>query len=161
MKAQTKARIDHIWYCLPCDSTEELTSKLNERADLDLTIKDVTNLVRLIRKNSEELGWIIPHVRRGHVVDGDGRFIRVLTDGSGAMIFDRDGDRQKLEDGTYGTVSHVMAMGRNNAKALRAAAGLTQNRIYREFLEDLAEDVEYLAKKAAKAAKIIKFNRAA
>ena len=146
---------DELFYCLPANSVDDLFSKLSERVGGGIKRRAVEETIRYVRRNCERIGWTIPHVKRGKA--SSGRFIRILIEKGGPTVFDRDGDRGKLEDGLRGTVMHVAVMTKNEANALRAAANHSSNRAYANNLESMAEDLEAVSKKAVRVAKILKF----
>jgi len=159
MHDKTKNLIDHLWYCLPADSKEQIETRMKKRVGRPVT--NVGTLISLTRKHEAELGWTMPHVKRGRPGDTKHRYLRVSTDGSGTMIFDNEVNHQRLEDGMYGDSSYTATLMRNESAAIRGASQLISSAKDREYLLGYAEDCEAISKKAARVAKVLKVKEAA
>ncbi len=143
--------IDALSSCFPASGMKELRTKASKLLHRRVAKWEVNEAVSQVRKHPEVYQWGIPHVKRGK--DADGRFIQILTDGKGTVVVN-ESDRDKLEMGLHGTISHTATMNANEAKVLREVAAHTRG-AYKEWIESLAEDQEAVAKKAARLAKII------
>lgn len=150
-------RANALWYCLPADSTDEIGIRLGTRLGYKFNTAMVNEVLRYERDNKDAFGWTVPLAKRGP--SSKHRYMRVKLNSDGAMEFDRESDRDRLETGLYGTVTHTARMNKHQADAMHAAMKHTRSSKYREFVEALAEDCEALAKKAARVAKIIRLGR--
>jgi hypothetical protein len=147
MSNRLKMLARELFYCLPADSAKEIAKKLKARVEREVTLAEVHEVVRYIRDNKDALQWNCPHVKRGR--SSKGRYFRTLVDGS-KVLYEKESDQDKLNDGLHGTLSHTAKMTKHSAESLRDAVTHARASVWRDHIEGLMEEQEAVAKKAAR-----------
>jgi hypothetical protein len=147
MSNRLKMLARELFYCLPADSAKQLGDKLAKRIEREVPIWEVNQTVRYVRDNKETLQWNCPHVKRGRSTKE--RYFRTLVDGS-KVLYEKESDQNKLNDGLHGTLSHTAKMTKHSAESLRDAVNYAKASVWRDHIEGLMEEQEAVAKKAAR-----------
>lgn len=144
-----------LFQCLPADDLRQMHTRLCKEMHRRVPPWVLRATISYVRKNYEEVGYTIPHVKRGSPATGEsGRWFAVLTERDGTFYFD-DQHRDHLDSGTCSTVASITQQMRN----LKAIVGVCQqyerSHTRKEYLADLEENFDYTAKRAARVLKFI------
>jgi len=141
--------IEAIFDALPASTCDEIASKISKGKRFTVSTGTVNNALAHLRANCAEYGWTVPHVKRG-IATNEGRFIALLVDRDGHYELDQNADAlAHITDGAANTIQQTATMMQNECAALRIAATHTRSTNSRARLNDLADDFNYIARKAA------------
>jgi hypothetical protein len=136
-------RIDAIFNALPAPNRAAIAERTS------ITQKDIENALTHLRSHSVEHGWTVPHSTRGEGTGGD-RFFAMLIGPDGTYI--DAGTHDAINRGGLSTLREASTKVRNEAMALRATAEHQRGKVQKRRLRDLADDFDYVARKADSAA---------
>jgi hypothetical protein len=143
--------IEAIFDALPATSYDEIVSKVNKSTKLRTNAGRVNNAIAHLRAHSADYGWTIPHVKRGTALVGEeGRYLALLVDRQGHYELDSNPDAARhINGGINGSIQQAATMMQNLTAGTRIAATHTRSTNSRAKFNDLADDFEYIARKAA------------
>jgi hypothetical protein len=147
--------ITALRYALPANTAAEIAARMSPRLREPITDIDVYQLKAYLNRKYETYGWLIAPVKRGKPRrDGvsnraNGRWYALDKQPDGSFYFD-DVHRQHFDGGTHSTVATIATQSRNMASQLATAILHERSSRRREMLEDLEENLDYVARRTAR-----------
>src|SRR5262245_5568802 len=151
--------IEAIFDALPATTTAQIAERVSLAVGKPIAESYITTLMTHLRKRRAEYGWTIPHVKKGKPnTDGldEDRYCAVLVERDGKYEIDkRPNMLMHIHRGNKSTVLQTVTQLQNQTGALRACAEQSRRPTVRAKLNDLADDIAYVARKAAAVAREI------
>src|SRR5262245_36370393 len=147
---QIDQRIDALFGALPATQYSEIAETMTSVLKETITESMVAQLLVHLRVNMDYYGWTVPHVKRGPAGEGGddkGRLFAVLVDKDGTFYFD-EAHRAHFDAGALSTMMTVARQAKNLSNSLGVAKQYERSRARRDAMQDLNDDVDYLAKRA-------------
>lgn len=140
-EGERRQAIDELFDFLPATGIEEWAGRMG------IEEWELTNRLTHLRRNGVEHGWTVPHAPRGPNSTGRDRFFAAMVTKGGQAVFDPEA-LESIKDGAVGTILHTAASATNAALGLRSTALHTRRPLEKAKLNGLAEDFEYLGRRA-------------
>jgi hypothetical protein len=136
---------DELYKVLPAPDRRTIADRLEQRLGVPVTISNVDELLRWVRRHCDTLRWIPFYAARGKNVTGADRYIITLLDKDGT--FHNDTEQLSMHDGSVTTLRALQTTSRRFHAMLLAEAGRLSGRKKPRMLRALAADLDYFASK--------------
>lgn len=146
---------------LPATGYPDIRDKVNatlDPMDTPVTTTDIATAISFIRCNADELGWTIPHCRRGPITDED-RLQMLLVDRDGDFFVASDGRQDQLRDGTISSLATVAQMMQNHGAAIQMGVAYQRSTILKRELRSWLADMQWMSQKAKSLADALRLER--
>lgn len=153
IKRKIDKYVEALFQVLPASSYEDIRLKMQKELGKRFAPGQIGAVIAYLRKHVDEYGFTVPHVG-SHSVDGEQRYFAVLVEKDGSFYFD-PAHRKYLSDGQSCTIKTIATQAANMVVMLDVSMQCERSRARREHMEDLHENLSYVAKRTKRIAAAI------
>ena len=146
---------ERFFQCLPADTADDVRKRMNKELGVRWTAHcGMVYLIisEFVRRHSREIGFTVPHVRRGKPDLMTGWFFAVLVEEDGSFYFD---DEHRGHLSTRSSIIANLARQTTNLRAIVATCKQYERSARRDYLDELEENFRFRC--AKRSARILKF----
>jgi len=143
---------DSLYDALPASTYEEIAAKMSEALGRRVNVTIVAMTLHYVRGNAEDLGWTVPYTKHGPAVEGDEeRFFALDLERDPNFVMDEEHQRH-VNNGSHNTIQTIATHAENLVVMLAACVLHERLRVRKDFLNDLQDDLGYVARKSRRMA---------